>query len=55
MEIARLYSYFGDANLINTELDKYMKVKKEDLQKVAKKIFLDQKQSCINLRSQKAE
>ena len=29
--------YFGDANLINTELDKYNKVTREDVLKVAKK------------------
>ncbi len=32
--------YFGDANLINTEIDRYMKVTKEDLQRVAKKYFV---------------
>ena len=31
--------YFGDANLINTELDRYMKVTREDIQRVAKKYF----------------
>jgi predicted Zn-dependent peptidase len=29
--------YFGDANLINTELEKYNKVTREDVLKVAKK------------------
>lgn len=38
--LARYYTYFGDANLINTEIDKYMKVTKEDMQRVAKK-YLD--------------
>ncbi len=36
-QLANYYVYFGDANLINTEIDKYMKITKEDLQKVAKK------------------
>jgi len=36
-QLANYYVYFGDANLINTEIDRYMKVTKEDLQKVAKK------------------
>ncbi|MCB0569283.1 MAG: insulinase family protein [Phaeodactylibacter sp.] len=30
---------YGDANLINTEIDKYMKVTKEDIQRVARKYF----------------
>ncbi|MCU4162454.1 M16 family metallopeptidase [Carboxylicivirga caseinilyticus] len=35
--LARDYTYFGDANLINTELDKYLAVSREDIQRVAKK------------------
>ena len=31
---------FGDSNLINTELERYMKVTKEDIQRVAKKYFV---------------
>ena len=31
--------FFGDANLINTEIDKYLAVTKEDIQRVAKKYF----------------
>jgi predicted Zn-dependent peptidase len=30
------YMYFGDANLINTEIDRYMKVTKADIKRVAK-------------------
>ncbi len=37
--MANYEMYFGDANLINTELDRYMKVSKEDIQKAAKKYF----------------
>lgn len=33
--LARYHLFYGDANLINTELDRYLKVKREDLQKVA--------------------
>lgn len=36
-DLANSYAYFGDANLINTELSKYMAVKKEDILRVAKK------------------
>lgn len=37
--LANYDMYFGDANLINTELQRYMKVTKEDIQRVAKKYF----------------
>jgi len=32
--------YLGDANLINTEIDRYLKVTKEDIQSVANKYFV---------------
>lgn len=34
--LANYHVYFKDANLINTEIDRYMKVTKEDIQRVAK-------------------
>lgn len=34
--LANYHTYFGDANLINTELERYMKVTREDIQRVAK-------------------
>lgn len=37
--LANYEVYFGDANLINTELDRYLKVTREDIQRVAKKYF----------------
>lgn len=37
--LANYKMYFGDANLINTELERYMKVTREDIQRVAKKYF----------------
>lgn len=37
--LANYKMYFGDANLINTELQRYMKVTREDIQRVAKKYF----------------
>ena len=33
------FELLGDANLINTEIDRYMKVTREDIQNVAKKYF----------------
>ena len=35
--LANYSVYFGDANLINNEIDRYMKVTKEDIQRVANK------------------
>lgn len=35
--LANYHVYYGDANLINTELERYMKVTREDIQRVAKK------------------
>ena len=35
--LADYHVYFGDANLINTEIDRYMKVTREDLMNAAKK------------------
>ena len=37
--LANYYIYYGDANLINTEIDNYMKVTKEDIQRVANEYF----------------
>ena len=37
--LANYHMYFGDANLINTEIDRYMKVTREDIQRVANKYF----------------
>ncbi len=37
--LANYKMYYGDANLINTELDRYMRVTREDIQRVAKKYF----------------
>jgi predicted Zn-dependent peptidase len=37
VNLARYHTFYGDTNLINTELDRYFAVKREDLQRVAKK------------------
>lgn len=37
--LATYHTYFGDANLINTELERYTKITKEDLKRVANKYF----------------
>jgi len=35
--LANYYVYYKDANLINTEINRYMKVTREDIQKAAQK------------------
>jgi predicted Zn-dependent peptidase len=37
--LANYEMYYGDANLINTEIDRYLKVTREDIQRVAQKYF----------------
>jgi predicted Zn-dependent peptidase len=37
--LANYHTYFGDANLINNEIDRYLKVTREDIQAAAKKYF----------------
>ncbi len=38
-DLAQYLAYFGDPNLINTEFDRYSKITKEDLVRVAQKYF----------------
>ncbi len=38
--LANYHTYYGDANLINTEIEKYRKVTREDIRRVAKKYFV---------------
>jgi predicted Zn-dependent peptidase len=45
--LATNYTYFRDANLINTELARYTKVTKEDLQRVAKKYFVKENRVVV--------
>jgi predicted Zn-dependent peptidase len=35
--LANYHVYYGDANLINTEIEKYRKVTRQDIQRVAQK------------------
>ena len=37
--LARYHVFYRDTNLINTELDRYLAVKREDLQRVANTYF----------------
>ncbi|OAI42189.1 peptidase M16, partial [Verrucomicrobia bacterium SCGC AG-212-E04] len=37
--LARYHVFYGDTNLVNTEINNYLKVSREDVQRVAKKYF----------------
>ncbi len=37
--LANYHTYFGDANLINTEIERYLAVTREDIRRVARKYF----------------
>lgn len=39
--LANYHMYFGDANLVNTELERYLKVTREDIQRVAQKYLVN--------------
>jgi zinc protease len=45
--LARYHVFYGDTNLINTELDRYLAVKREDLQRVARKYFTQQGRNIL--------
>ncbi|MBI2794982.1 MAG: insulinase family protein [Ignavibacteria bacterium] len=39
LQLVSYYRYYHDTGLINTELDRYLKVTREDIQRVAKRLF----------------
>lgn len=45
--LATYHTYFGDANLINTELENYTSLTKEDLKRVANKYFTKQNRLVV--------
>lgn len=45
--LATYHTYFGDADLINTELEHYTKVTKDDLKRVANKYFTKQNRLIV--------
>ena len=46
--IATYYTFQGDANLINTELSRYKKVTRQDLQRVANKYFTNENRLVVD-------
>ncbi|MFY0591888.1 M16 family metallopeptidase [Roseivirga sp.] len=48
--LANYRVYFGDAGLINTEIERYRKVTREDLMRVAKKYFVPENKVILTYR-----
>lgn len=48
--LANYHVYFGDAELINSEIERYRKVTREDLMKVAKKYFVPENKVVLTYR-----
>ena len=53
--LANYFVYYGDANLINTEIDRYMKVTREDIMNAAKKYFTKENRVVLHYVPKKAE
>ena len=53
--LADYHVYYGDANLINTEIDRYMKVAREDLSRVAKKYLTKENRVVLYYLSKEKE
>ncbi len=53
--LANYSVYYGDANLINTEIDRYMKVTREDIMAAAKKYFTKENRVVLHYVPKKAE
>ncbi len=47
MQLGNYYVFFGDANLINSEIDKYMAVTKDDIQRVAKDYLVKENRTVL--------
>ena len=46
--LANYHTYYGDANYINTEIERYRNVSREDIQNVAKKYLVKQNRVVLN-------
>ena len=47
MQLGNYYVFFRDANLINSEIDKYMAVTKSDIQRVAKEYLVKENRTVL--------
>lgn len=53
--LANYHVYYGDANLINTEVDRYMKVTREDIMAAAKKYFTKENRVVLHYVPKKGD
>ena len=53
--LADYHVYYGDANLINTELNRYMKVTKDDIQRVAKQYLTEDNRVVLHYLPKSAQ
>jgi len=53
--LANYAVYYGDANLINNEVDRYMKVTREDIQNAAKKYFIKENRVVLHYVPKKTD
>ncbi|MEQ8423481.1 MAG: pitrilysin family protein [Cyclobacteriaceae bacterium] len=54
-QLADYHVYYGDAGLINTELERFMKITREDLQRVAKKYLTKQNRVVLHYLPKSAQ
>jgi predicted Zn-dependent peptidase len=45
--LANYHTYFGDANLINTEIDRYLAVTPEDIRAAAQKYYVPEQRVTL--------
>lgn len=48
VNLANYYRFYGNTNLINTELDEYLKVTRQDIQRVARKYLTEKNRTVIH-------
>ena len=53
--LANYHVYFGDANLINTEIDKFRKVTREDIKRVANKYLTKENRVVLHYLPKSAQ
>ena len=53
--LANYFVYYGDANLINTELQRFMKVTREDIKRVANKYLTKENRVVLYYLPKSAE